>query len=589
MKQVDQIIELLQDTSFPQVVLLDGAWGSGKTHFIKHHLKAKIEEQFRQKIYFFSLYGISSIDDFRDKIISLSLTDKEEASVFAKYFSKAIDGAAINFGERGVGAVLSGAAGAYKYKLYGELDDCVLILDDLERVADEKLIKNILGESLSLAESKNIKVVVVANEGKLNCKNDIEKVFADKYKFSFTHEEVASILKEEYATLSDQLANELLLNITSINSKNIRVLKRALSKFTRIQQEVSQIENVVLDQALSRILGDIVRICCAKFEHFFSKEKIIDAIDSRVIRQMKKDKGKEDSEETSDYEKLDAIFAGSFYGSNAKLINYCCDGLYEFTNLKVELNLPIKQTLLDAMKSPWVQNQLSESEFKEGVLLLEKFISSETDVDIYEWFSICDTYIYMLTNKVIDSKHYTKTSLLELCEGIDVNRFKITTAEDEFEYRYRINFYDDEVSKKFYLKKAELDALKTDNKNSEFSHNFKLSWANVKDDVYQNLMHTPIFHNLTVEAVEAALRSWSNEDVFQFVRFIKERYRFNNIEDFFKPELEALKTVYLMVDDLQKELGVGLKVASLVDLHDSLLEAHSRMEKHISTQEQSAS
>ncbi|WP_027858150.1 P-loop NTPase fold protein [Marinobacterium jannaschii] len=589
MKQADQIIELLQDTSFPQVVLLDGAWGSGKTHFIKHHLKARIEEQFRQEIYFFSLYGISSIDDFRDKIISLSLTDKEEASIFAKYFSKAIDGAAINFGERGVGAVLSGAAGAYKYKLYGELNDCVLILDDLERIADEKLIKNILGESLSLAESKNIKVVVVANEDKLNCKNDIEKVFADKYKFSFTHEEVASILKEEYTTLSDQLANELLLNITSINSKNIRVLKRALSKFTRIQQEVSQIENVVLDQALSRILGDIVRICCAKFERSFSKEKIIDAIDSRLIRQMKKDKEIEDNEETSDYEKLDAIFAGSFYGSNEKLISYCCDGLYEFTNLKVELNLPIKQTLLDAMKSPWVQNQLPESEFQEGVLLLEKFISSETDVDIYEWFSICDTYIYMLTNKVIDSKQYTKTSLLELCGSVDVNRFKITTAEDEFEYRYRINFYDDEVSKKFYLKKSELDALKADNKNSEFSKKFQLSWAHIKDDVCQNLMHTPIFHNLSPETVEAALRTWSNEDVFQFARFIKQRYSFNNIEDFFKSELEALEVLYLMVDDLQKELGVGLKVASLVDLHDSLLEAHSRMEKHISEKGQSAS
>lgn len=241
------------------------------------------------------------------------------------------------------------------------------------------------------------------------------------------------------------------------------------------------------------------------------------------------------------------------------------------------------------MKSPWVQNQLSESEFQNGVLLLEQFISSETDVDIYEWFSICDTYIYMLTNKVIDSTKYTKTSLLELCGDVDINKFKITTVEDEFEYRYRINFYDDEVSRKFYLKKAELDALRTDNKNSEFSQNFQLSWANVKDDIYQNLMHTPIFHNLSVETVEAALRCWSNEDVFQFVRFIKERYRFNNIEDFYKPELEALKTVSLMVDNLQKELGVGLKVASLIDLHDSLVEAYSRMEKHLSEKEQRAS
>ncbi|MBB1326714.1 NTPase [Pseudoalteromonas sp. SR45-1] len=585
MKQADQIIELLQDTSFPQVVLLDGAWGSGKTHFIKHYLRAKIEELFGQKVYFFSLYGISSIDDFRDKIISLSLTDKEEASVFAKYFSKAIDGAAQNLGERGIGAVLSGAAGAYKYKLYGELDDCILILDDLERVADEKLIKNILGESLSLAESKNIKVVVVANEDKLNCKNDIEKVFADKYKFSFTHEEVVSILKAEYENLDDQLANELLLNITAINSKNIRVLKRALSKFTRIQREVSEIKNVVLDQALSGILSDIVRICCAKFEHSFSKEKIIDAIDSRVIRQIKKSN---DEAEIEGYKKLDAIFEGAINGSNQKLLSYCCDGLYEFSNLEVELNLPMRQTLLDAMQSIWVQNQLSESDFKQGVQLLEEYIFSKNDIDIYKWFSTCDIYIYMQTNKVIESTTYTKATLLRLCDDIDVNQFKITAVEDDFDQRSRISFYNEEVDKRFNLKKAELETLKASNKNSEFSQKFQASWASVKNEAHQNLMHTPFFQNLNVNIVKAALQTWSNEEVFQFVRFINERYRFSNIDDFFQPELEALKTISSMVGSLLKEIGFGLKVASLSELHEKLLEAHSKMELNISKKEQIA-
>jgi len=585
MKQADQIIELLQDTSFPQVVLLDGAWGSGKTHFIKHYLRAKIEELFDQKVYFFSLYGISSIDDFRDKIISISLTEKEEASVFAKYFSKALDGAAQNIGERGVGAVLSGAAGAYKYKLYGELDDCILILDDLERVAEEKLIKNILGESLSLAESKNIKVVVVANEDKLNCKNDIEKVFADKYKFSFTHEEVVSILKEEYENLDDQLANELLLNITAINSKNIRVLKRALSKFTRIQREVSEIKNVVLDQALSRILSDIVRICCAKFEHSFSKEKIIEAIDSRIIRQIKKSN---DEAEIEDFKKLDAIFEGSINGSNQKLLSYCCDGLYEFTNLEVELNLPMRQTLLDAMQSIWVQNQLPESDFKRGVQLLEQYIFSKNDIDIYKWFSSCDIYIYMQTKKVIESTKYTKATLLRLCDDIDVNQFKITAVEDDFDQISRINFYNEEVGKRFNLKKAELETLKASNKNSEFSQKFQASWASVKNEAHQKLMHTPFFQNLNVNVVKAALQTWSNEEVFQFVRFINERYRFSNIDDFFKPELEALKTISTMVGSLLKEIGFGLKVASLSELHEKLLEAHSKMELNISKKEQKA-
>jgi hypothetical protein len=574
--QVNQIIELLEDPSFPQIVMLNGAWGSGKTHFIHHHLKDKIKEQFNQKIYFFSLYGISSMDDFRDKIISMSLTDKEETSVLAKYISKAIDGAANNLGERGVGAMLSGVAGAYKYKLYGELDDCVLILDDLERVVEDKLIQNILGECLNLAESKNIKIVVAANEDKLNCKNDIEKVFSDKYHFSYTHEEVTSIIKKEYENIDHQLANELLQNITAINSKNIRVLKRAISKFTRIQKEVSQIENVVLDQALSNILGYIIRICSAKFEHAYSKEMIIDSIITRVIRQTDKDEGKE---KNNDYKKLDEIFDDSFYGVNDKLISYCCDGLYEFTNLKLELNLPIKQSLLDSMKSSWVQNQLSDEEFKKGVLLLESFISDETEVDIYEWFSICDTYVYMLDKKVINSKVYTQTSLLSLCDSVEIERFKTPTADDEFSHRHAATFFNTEVSKKFRLKKEELETINKGIKYSQFFHDFQSSWTKVKDDAHQNLMHEPIFQDISDIDIEIAFRNWSNDELFHFVRFMNQRYAFNNIKQFFEPEIKALKSFSALVDCLIKEFEIGLKVASLIELYDILNDAYSRMEK----------
>ncbi|TOC20299.1 hypothetical protein CGJ88_26040, partial [Vibrio parahaemolyticus] len=71
-------------------------------------------------------------------------------------------------------------------------------------------------------------------------------------------EEVVAILKGTYESIDDKLANELLLNITSIDSRNIRVLKRAIAKFTRIKSEIEKIGNVILDQALSRVLGDII-------------------------------------------------------------------------------------------------------------------------------------------------------------------------------------------------------------------------------------------------------------------------------------------------------------------------------------------
>lgn len=579
MKQAEQILELLQDTSFPQVVLLDGAWGSGKTHFINHNLKERLQEEFSQKVYFFSLYGVATIDDFRDKVISLSLTANEEASVFAKCFAKVVEGTATNMDQRGVGAVISGAAGAYKYKLYDELNNCVLILDDLERVADEKLIRNILGEAFNLAESRNIKVIVVANEEKLKCKDDIEKVFVDKYKFSFTHEEVVSILKGESDVLDEQLSNELLLHISTLDISNIRVLKRAISKFTRIQKEMSQIENIVLDQASAKILGDILRICSAKFQHCYSKEQIIESITTRVERQLLED---DDKFQNKGYEKLDEIFGDSFYPSNDKLIKYCCDGLYEFTDLSVDLELPIKRTLIDSMKSLWGQNQLSEDDFKKGVDLLEQYISCDNGkVDIHEWFSICDMYIHMLDIKVIKSKLYTREAILRLCDRVDIEMFELVMPKDEYNFNFSRDFFSDEVSKKFSVKSAELNSYQLKNNNAKLSLNFQESWSNVQSEIYGKMIRKPIFNILGVETIEVAFRGWSNEDIFQFARFIHDRYKFNNIEDYFKPELEALEDICEMIDNLRTELGFGLKVASLSDIYEYLKDAHTRIEKRI--------
>lgn len=588
LKQVEQIIELLNDPSFPQVVLLDGAWGSGKTHFINHQLINKIREVFSPNIYFFSLYGISSIDDFRDKIISLSMTEQEETSVFAKYFSKIVDGAAINMGERGVGAIINGVAGAYKYKLYGELDDCVLILDDLERVADDKIIKNILGECLSLAESKNIKVLVVANESKLSCKDDVEKVFADKYKFSFTHEEVVSILRQEYDALDDQLANELLLNITAINSKNIRVLKRAVAKFTRIKNEIEKIENVILDQALSKVLSDVIRICYAKFECGFSKEEIIESVETRVIRRMKKN---QEEKVNKSQQKLDSIFDDSFYNLSEKLVIYCCDGLYEFIDLQEELMLPVKRTLLDAMKSPWAQNQLTEEEFVNGIKLLESFISEATNITLYEWFTVCDTYIYMLDNKVIDSSSYSKESLMEVCKSVEIDRFLIPTKHEDYEHDFHTNFYDQELSKVYFSKKELVNALGEKNRHFDFSQRFIQSWDSVKNEAHQDLMHSPIYQIINEKVIKEALGFWSNEEVFQFVRFNRHRYRFSNIQDYFEPEIDALKNICVMLDVLIAELGFGLKVSSINDLRNCFVDAYTRMENNLgrNNSEESAS
>ena len=56
------------DTDFYNyAVMIDGAWGSGKTYFVKHVLLKKIESN-EKRVLYVSLYGISNIQELGKKL-----------------------------------------------------------------------------------------------------------------------------------------------------------------------------------------------------------------------------------------------------------------------------------------------------------------------------------------------------------------------------------------------------------------------------------------------------------------------------------------------------------------------------------------
>lgn len=59
MKTEERIHSLLEDRSFPSMILLDGNWGVGKTHFVKYSLKPYLETKYSKpfKTIYLSLYG----------------------------------------------------------------------------------------------------------------------------------------------------------------------------------------------------------------------------------------------------------------------------------------------------------------------------------------------------------------------------------------------------------------------------------------------------------------------------------------------------------------------------------------------------
>lgn len=566
MEHTSHIIELLKDTSFPQMLLIDGSWGSGKTHYIKNELKHKLVDEFTtHKVHYFSLYGVSSIDDFRDRLISLVLTNNTETSKLTKVATQFADSIATNMGERGIGGILNGAAGAYKYKLYSELDNCILILDDLERISNKTIIKDVLGECLNLAESKNVKVVVVANESKLECPSDIEKVFIDKIKFSYTPNQIATILRDEFSDLlTDPLYKELVSHINNTNSSNVRVLKRALIKFKRLKEEISGKPYISLEMALIKTLRQVLKVCYARFELDYKTNEIVESVESYFCRAMSE-------EEVNDRDnKLYEILGNELTHKN--LVDFCCDGIFKFEDILGELQIPRNKTCADKIISGGTGfYELTEEEFNTGVSELRVIIDGSDNLIINNWFQVCDIFIYLIENRYITSD-LTKQKIIEMCTNKNVLSFNLEDIPINTSW---INYGDDELNSIYKAKVIEVNDYIELSKNKSFAQDFSVSFSKLEEQLKESSVQDFFLKDIGLEDFIKAVGSWSCTDIYNYTRFAKGQYKFINNKDCLESEQVVIGAA---IGELEKlKIDTGLRLGVIQVLIKVLSEINSRM------------
>ena len=577
MEHTNNIIQLLKDDSFPSVALIDGCWGSGKTHYIKNELEGALKCEFKNhKVHYLSLYGISNIDDFRDKLISITLTKNSDSSKLTDMLSGVIDSAGKFSGEKGIGGIINGISGAVKYKFYSQLDEVILLLDDLERIPEDRTIKDILGECLNLAETKNIKVIVIANEEKLTCKDDVEKVISDKVKFSYNCDEVASILKEQFTYLStNYLYHELVSQINSIQSTNIRVLKRALVRFERLKEEIESRTTVSLEFVLPKYLRQILIICYAKFEADFTAKEMKHSIVSSFARFIEKDKNSKTPKDER-LEKLDKLFGGGI--DHEYLIDFCCDGLYLFDDIIANLRIPVEGTPLEKILDYSLRHKMTDEEFELGITELITFINKRQELDINKWYDACDIYIYLVDNKYISSEKLLKPDVLKRCEDIDIKSFNSTKAVS---YPRGGNFHNPAILKLYNKRVSAIENHSKSKKNTEFNERFYSSWQAVKEDAYDSLQHKPFIQNMSVNYFIEAIKNWPSSDIIDFRGYLRGKYDFSNINEYFTPEHENIRKALPELDKLINESQSGLQLGAIVELKDILTSIDSRMTESI--------
>ncbi|PST87627.1 hypothetical protein C9I86_12910 [Photobacterium sp. NCIMB 13483] len=305
-----RIYSLLEDRSFPSMVLLDGHWGVGKTYYVKHELQPYLVNNYLApyKVIYLSLYGVTSLDDFKDRVISLTYTENKKSSWLTKQSTDLIGSSAqVLSGTRGVGAVLGGVTSIIKHHYFNKLDNLVLLLDDLERITCEKVRTQVIGECLNLTENKqHIKIVVIGNQVKVGAHADIEKVFSDIVYIKPTPTESLDVVKKIYIgvkKLNDHEQSEVAKCLKSLELDNLRIIRRAIDRYKAVCALFERVDGVNYNYLESKLIDTSFRISTAIHREGFSLHEILEGIEDRQREISFSDKEKIKEDKLSDVDK----------------------------------------------------------------------------------------------------------------------------------------------------------------------------------------------------------------------------------------------------------------------------------------------
>lgn len=243
---LSEIKYYVENKFYNYAVMIDGAWGSGKTHFVKQVLLPELRKETKTSIYI-SLYGVRNIGELSKKIyIEFLLKDKTDRinTTLLAGATEALD-------------VVSGLISPFIGK-YGDIEikekkiqnlvqkiipikDCILIFDDLERCNCP--MKEILGYINGFVEQAGMKVLIIANQAELRQKVDEQSMALqlntvlgedEKLDFEDKHE------KEIYNLLAGKNTQEEGTKKVSIEEARKRVSQvfKQPSEYERIREKI---------------------------------------------------------------------------------------------------------------------------------------------------------------------------------------------------------------------------------------------------------------------------------------------------------------------------------------------------------------
>lgn len=151
-------------------ILIEGKWGSGKTHFINEMLS---DESFtKRKSIYISLFGIASIQDFERQLFYAASSTTAKIVYQGVGLASSVLSGGLSFASGGIfsgsanlGKVVASAT-AQVEKISNAIDKSFIVLDDLERCSFDR--SDVLGVINRHVEHGDARVLIVANTNEID-------------------------------------------------------------------------------------------------------------------------------------------------------------------------------------------------------------------------------------------------------------------------------------------------------------------------------------------------------------------------------------------------------------------------------------
>lgn len=199
---VEQIVEYVMEDRFTQAIMLDGAWGAGKTYFVKNILMPVLQKKSAKRIIYTSLYGVTDKEQLKQDLCmqnllgckfanNINITPQKIRSIisFVWPLLKGLiqTGSMISYIPSECITVVKNMfkVDSQNVNTFIEtindfiIKDCVIIFDDMERCGLS--LNNLYGVVSNLLEENGVKVILIANQeaiGIANLSQNIEHKYA---------------------------------------------------------------------------------------------------------------------------------------------------------------------------------------------------------------------------------------------------------------------------------------------------------------------------------------------------------------------------------------------------------------------------